>query len=94
MPNASAAEQALVVGGEVTMWAECVDAAIFDSIVWPRAAAAAEQLWGQRAATRSATTQVGERLAEHRCRLVARGVRAAPLNDGGADPRGLNAGCM
>ena len=94
VPNASAAEQALVVGGETTMWAECVDHVIFDSIVWPRAAAAAEKLWSPRAATQNATTEVGERLAEHRCRLVARGVRAAPINDGGDDPRGLNAGCM
>ena len=94
MPNASAAEQALVVGGETTMWAECVDHIIFDSIVWPRAAAAAEKLWSPRAATQNATTEVGERLAEHRCRLVARGVRAAPIFDGGDDPRGLNAGCM
>lgn len=26
------------------MWGECVDAVIFDAIVWPRAAAAAEQV--------------------------------------------------
>lgn len=94
VPNASAAEQALVVGGETTMWAECVDHVIFDSIVWPRAAAAAEKLWSPRTATQKATEEVGERLAEHRCRLVARGVRAAPINDIMADSRGLNAGCM
>lgn len=27
------------------MWGECVDAVNFDGVVWPRAAAAAEQLW-------------------------------------------------
>ena len=94
VPGATAAEQALVVGGETTMWAECVDSVIFDSIVWPRAAAAAEQLWSPQANTRNASQDVGRRLAEHRCRLVARGVRAAPLNDGGKDSRALNAGCM
>ena len=34
-------ELKLIVGGETTMWAECVDAVNFDSVVWPRAAAAA-----------------------------------------------------
>ena len=38
------AQLARIVGGETTMWAECVDSIIFDSIVWPRAAAAAEKV--------------------------------------------------
>jgi len=75
---------ARIVGGETTMWAECVDSIIFDAIVWPRAAAAAEKLWSPANATVHATADVVERLAEHRCRLVSRGVRAAPLNDAGS----------
>ena len=70
-----------IVGGETTMWAECVDSINFDAVVWPRAAAAAEKLWSPANATRRATADVVVRLAEHRCRLVARGVNAAPLND-------------
>ena len=103
VPKTTPAEQlALVVGGETTMWAECVDSVIFDSIVWPRAAAAAEKLWSPRSMTTHATADVVARLAEHRCRLVSRGVRAAPLNDGGskivpgfsADPRTFVGGCV
>ena len=94
LPDATPAEAALVVGGETTMWSECVDPAIFDAIVWPRAAAAAEQLWSPRNATRStAGTAVGIRLAEHRCRLVGRGINAAPIDDS-AYAKDYNQGCQ
>lgn len=88
-----------VLGGETTMWSECVDSVIFDAIVWPRAAAAAEQLWSPREMTRSAKSPgTAQRMAEHRCRLVARGVGAAPVNDAGSTPelapRRLNPGCQ
>merc|ERR1712070_649553 len=71
----------LIIGGEAAMWGECVDSVIFDSIVWPRAAAAAEKLWSSADQTQQANLDVGKRLAEHRCRLLARGARPAPLND-------------
>ena len=87
-----------MLGGETTMWSECVDAQSFDSIVWPRAAAAAEQLWSPQAATKAADATTAERLSELRCRLVGRGVRAAPIDDsvGSMSPRDLNdrGGCM
>ena len=82
------------------MQGECVDAVIFDAIVWPRAAAAAEQLWSARAftqanihATGAANSETGVRLSKHRCMMVARGVAAAPPNDSD-DPRLLNQGCQ
>jgi hexosaminidase len=76
------------------MWAECVDPVNFDSIVWPRAAAAAEQLWSPAANTSAPDLfEVGQRLAEHRCRLVARGIRAAPLMDDDG-PRHFIGGCV
>merc|ERR1712039_949420 len=83
----------LIVGGETAMWGECVDSVIFDSIVWPRAAAAAEKLWSPGNETQHATIGTGNRLAEHRCRLLARGARPAPLNDA-AHSRDLIGGCM
>ena len=96
-PQATPADQLQrIVGGETTMWAECVDSVIFDSIVWPRAAAAAEKLWSTAESTTVNMTDlffVGQRLAEHRCRLVARGIRAAPLFDD-MGPRQLNGGCV
>ncbi len=93
----SPAQQRLVLGGETTMWSECVDAQSFDSIVWPRTAAAAEQLWSPRARTRTADAATASRLSEFRCRLVGRGVRAGPIDDsvGSMSPRDLNVGgCM
>jgi hexosaminidase len=95
VPTTTPPEQlALIVGGETTMWSECVNSVIFDGIVWPRAAAAAEQLWSPAEFTKSADLfLVGQRLAEHRCRLVARGIRAGPLFDDDG-PRHFNGGCV
>jgi len=39
------AEEALILGGEATMWTEHVTPETFDARVWPRTAAIAERLW-------------------------------------------------
>jgi hexosaminidase len=41
----TAAERARVLGGEVTMWAEHLNARTIDSRIWPRTAAMAERFW-------------------------------------------------
>ncbi|XP_072947193.1 chitooligosaccharidolytic beta-N-acetylglucosaminidase isoform X2 [Epargyreus clarus] len=66
-----------VLGGEVAMWSEYVDAQALDTRVWPRAAAVAERLWADPAPGAAAAEP---RLQRHRLRLAARGLRSDVLS--------------
>ena len=72
----------MVLGGEVGAWAETIDEVNLDSILWPRSSAAGEVLWSGRldAAGQNRTQlEAAPRLAEFRERMLARGVRADPI---------------
>ncbi|KAK8146007.1 N-acetyl-glucosamine-6-phosphate deacetylase [Beauveria asiatica] len=71
-----------VLGGEVAVWTETIDATSLDTIVWPRAAAAGESLWSSRYESdgkNRSMYDVRPRLSEMRERMLARGVRGAPI---------------
>ncbi|AQK86017.1 beta-hexosaminidase 3 isoform X1 [Zea mays] len=72
-------QQKLVLGGEVCMWGEHIDASDIQQTIWPRAAAAAERLWTPIEKLAKDTRSVTARLARFRCLLNQRGVAAAPL---------------
>mmetsp|Transcript_7284 Transcript_7284/g.21522 ORF Transcript_7284/g.21522 Transcript_7284/m.21522 type:complete len:553 (+) Transcript_7284:73-1731(+) len=92
-PGVTPAERALLLGGEVTMWSECVDEVIFEAIVWLRASGAAEKMWSPKKATESASLDVASRLARHRCRLLHRNVTVEPINSGGSGSHAVNPQC-
>lgn len=63
-------------------WSETIDPANLDTLLWPRAAAAAEVLWsGRNDANGEPRSQIdaAPRLQEMRERMVARGVKASPI---------------
>ncbi|PHH62372.1 hypothetical protein CDD81_7168 [Ophiocordyceps australis] len=71
-----------VLGGEVAAWSEMMDGINFDTTVWPRAAAAAEVWWSGRldsSGQNRSQLDAAPRLSEMRERMVARGVRAFPV---------------
>ncbi|EEF47323.1 beta-hexosaminidase 3 [Ricinus communis] len=72
-------QQKLVIGGEVCMWGETVDASNIEQTIWPRAAAAAERLWTSYDKLAKNPREVTGRLAHFRCLLNQRGVAAAPV---------------
>jgi hexosaminidase len=79
----SEAECGRVLGGGGEMWGERVDPSDLEQTLWPRLAAIAERLWSPRAATsgKSAVDRARPRIETFRCRLLERGVAAAPVNN-------------
>lgn len=78
----SPAQAKLVLGGEVHIWSEQIDAESIESLVWPRAGAAAEVLWsGRQNAQGNNRTfpDASPRLAEIRERMVNWGIGASPI---------------
>ncbi|KAK0797405.1 Glucosamine-6-phosphate isomerase (Glucosamine-6-phosphate deaminase) (GNPDA) (GlcN6P deaminase) [Friedmanniomyces endolithicus] len=72
----------LVLGGEAHIWSEQTDPVNLDQMVWPRTCAAAEVLWsGAKDASGQNRSQItaSPRLSEMRERLVARGIKAEPI---------------
>jgi hexosaminidase len=67
----------VLLGGEASMWTEQVDVTVLDERVWPRASAVAERLWSPKTVTD--LDDASSRLVYHRCRMVARGIRAGPI---------------
>uniref|UniRef100_A0A671N4I3 Beta-hexosaminidase n=1 Tax=Sinocyclocheilus anshuiensis TaxID=1608454 RepID=A0A671N4I3_9TELE len=71
-------QKKLVIGGEVAMWGEYVDATNLNPRLWPRACAAAERLWSDEEKTLNADLAF-PRLEKFRCELLRRGIQAEPL---------------
>jgi hexosaminidase len=71
----------LVIGGEACLWSEYIDGTNLLSRLWPRASAVAEKLWSNSLDTNN-TDNAQFRLDEHRCRMLRRGVPAAPILNG------------
>jgi hexosaminidase len=72
----------LVLGGEVHIWSEQTDPVNLDDMVWPRASAAGEVLWGGRtlpSGQNRSQLDASPRLAEMRERMVLRGINAGPV---------------
>eukprot|EP00035_Acanthoeca_spectabilis_P020730 m.434350 g.434350 ORF g.434350 m.434350 type:complete len:537 (+) comp17703_c0_seq1:2787-4397(+) len=72
----------LVGGVEVCMWSEYVDAANFIPREWARAASVSERGWSAKEVRDVDDARV--RLHEFRCKLIARGIPAEPITNGGS----------
>ena len=74
-------EATRVLGGEVSLWGEEIDASDIVQRAFPRAAAFAERMWSERQRA-SSVTEAAPRLARFACRLKARGVNAQAISPG------------
>lgn len=83
--NLTTTEADLILGAEATMWGELADPNNVEDRLWPRAAAFAERLWSGYENPKGEALVSADailRLLPWRERLVLRGVRAGPLNQG------------
>ncbi|XP_068104596.1 beta-hexosaminidase subunit beta isoform X2 [Hyperolius riggenbachi] len=81
--NGTAKQESLVIGGEACLWGEFVDVTNLSPRLWPRASAVAERLWSSKEVT--SIEDAYNRLVQHRCRMVGRGIAAEPLYVGFCD---------
>ncbi|CAG5126102.1 unnamed protein product, partial [Candidula unifasciata] len=70
-----------VLGGEAAFWAEYFSNENLIPLMWPRASAAAERLWSSKEVKN--LDKAAERLTEHRCRMIKRGINAGEINGPG-----------
>ncbi|GAA5900768.1 hypothetical protein JCM5296_004890 [Sporobolomyces johnsonii] len=79
--NLTESQHSLVMGGEALAWSEQISPTNLDSMVWPRAAAAAEVFWtgGSVEGGKRSVSEALPRLHDWRYRAINRGVGAAPL---------------
>ncbi|KAF4124861.1 hexosaminidase [Geosmithia morbida] len=80
-----------IVGGEMALWTETIDTTSLDSIMWPRAAAAAEIWWSGRVdgqGQNRSQIDARPRLSEMRERMLRRGVRGTPITQLWCDMNG------
>lgn len=82
-------EQERVIGGEVSLWGEEINANNLQQKAWPRGAAFAERMWSPDSFTKHLVHptapgmgEVGARLARMYCKLTARGILASPISPG------------
>ncbi|KAH7624918.1 putative Beta-hexosaminidase subunit beta [Nannochloris sp. 'desiccata'] len=78
--KASIEQKERVLGGQACVWGELVDETNALQKTWPLAAAVAERLWSDDSVRDIDAAR--ERMEEFRCKLLRRGVPAAPIGPG------------